>query len=197
MAVSSLNALDSAVHLLSDSQLNRLLPLLEYLDAKDGFFFTPAATARLAELPACDFSFLVTRQIAIVVGERYASVEERATWWQLGFCGDAKRGQVRIRSGDPVPATKPYRGLLIDRDLDEAQMDRLNAVAGVTITSTCAGHPEHASAPGFAFRTVAGRSGYVESEIVNTGTNQDELRVWWDTAIDQIETDVGHGRGRR
>lgn len=57
-----------------------------------------------------------------------------------------------------MPATKPYRGLLIDRDLDEAQMDRLNAVPGVTFTSTGAGHSERASAPGFAFKTASGRS---------------------------------------
>ena len=93
VAVRFLDALDSAVHLLSDSQLDRLLRLLEYLDAQHGFFFTPAATARCAELPSSDFSFLVTRQIAIVVAARHVSVEERATWWQLGFCGDAKRGR--------------------------------------------------------------------------------------------------------
>jgi len=49
--------------------------------------------------------------------------------------------------------TKPYRDLLIDRELDVAQMDRLNAIPGIDIGSTCAGHPKERCArwPHFGF----------------------------------------------
>ena len=74
-------------------------------------------------------------------------------------------------------------------------MDRLNAVPGGTITSTCAGHPERGSAPEFAFRTASGRAGSIELEIANTGTNQDALHLWWEHAIVRLETDMGCDRG--
>ena len=69
-------------------------------------------------------------------------------------------------------------------------MDRLNAVPGVTIGSTCAGHPERASGPSFTFTTVDGRGGYVESELVNTGRNHAALLAWWESAIDRLENDL-------
>ena len=88
-----------------------------------------------------------------------------------------------------MPFTKPYRGMLIDRDLDNAQMDRLNAVPGVTISGTCAGHPESWSGPTFVLTTIDGRTERVQSPIVNTGGNQAELHGWWDSAIHRLEHD--------
>jgi hypothetical protein len=37
--------------------------------------------------------------------------------------------------------TQEYRGMEIDAQLDPKQMDRLNAIPGIFVTSTCAGHP--------------------------------------------------------
>jgi hypothetical protein len=53
---------------------------------------------------------------------------------------------------------KPYRGLMIDCDLDVEQMNRLNAVTGIYVVSTCAGHPDRAGEerPWFNFNCETG-----------------------------------------
>lgn len=46
---------------------------------------------------------------------------------------------------------KPYRGEhLIDRELNDEQMDRLNAVTGIEVYGTCAGHPRLSGLDRFA-----------------------------------------------
>ena len=78
---------------------------------------------------------------------------------------------------------------MIDYELDDAQMDRLNAIPGITVTSTCAGHQEHCCGPHVAFRMTDGRTGFIEAQIVNTGTNAGELHAWWDQVVAQLERD--------
>ena len=88
VAVRFLYTLDCAALLLSDPQLDRLLQLLEYLDAEEGF--SAEATSRLVELPERDFSFLVMRQIAMAVADPDASVEDMAAGWRRGFRFEAQ-----------------------------------------------------------------------------------------------------------
>ncbi len=171
VAVRFLYTLDCAVLLLSDQQLEHLLRLLSYLDAH-GDFFSADATSRLVAMPERDFAAVVTRQIARAVADPAASVDETAARWRRVFCFEARPDEPTGTVG-----------------LDEAQMDRLNAVPGVTITHTEAGSPACMTGPRFVFETVSGEMKQVTSEIINTGRNQAALRAWWDAAIDRLEAE--------
>ena len=129
----------------------------------------------------------MSRQLAVVLADPTADVVDMAAWWNLGLTFTAKRGEVLTPGGDPIPSYKPYQGLLIDYELDDAQMDRLNAIPGIRVTSTCAGHQEHCCGPHVAFRMTDGRTGFIEAQIVNTGTNAAELHAWWERTIGHLE----------
>ena len=178
VAVKFLYCLDAAVCLITDSQLDRLLRFLQYLDEQGGFF-SPAATSRLATLSALDFPGVLARPIAFAIDDTSAGFDEMAEVWRTALCFERSPDEVRRR--ELLPRSKPYRGLLIDRELDDVRMDRLNEIPGVTITSTCAGHPGAASGPQFVYRIGGDDWGtIVESDLVNTGKNQEELDHWWE-----------------
>ena len=172
--------------ILSRSQLDRLLKLLAHLDGR-GPMFPDDATSRLMELEERDFWCFVTRLIAITVADSFANVEEMARTVGRGPRFEARPGEPSGTCGPRggfIPYVKPYRRWLIDRDLDYAQMDRLNAYGNSMWQ--CAGHPERASAPSFTYR-IDGETFIMQSDVGNTGENQAELHAWWDAAIGQLE----------
>ena len=85
VAVRFCYTLDCAALLLSDQQLDRLMRLLEYLDVKDGDFFSTETTSRLLDLPECEFARVVSREIAIAVADVNATMEDMAAGWRRGF----------------------------------------------------------------------------------------------------------------
>lgn len=55
--------------------------------------------------------------------------------------GFARNGGV-VRSGrTPAPWEKEWRGLMVDRELDDRWLEALNHLSGMRLTSICAGHP--------------------------------------------------------
>jgi hypothetical protein len=190
-----LSVLDCASLLLSDQELDRLLRLLEHLDASGPLVPRPAA-ARLMRLGERDFFWFLARLMAIAVADLGASLEDMAAVWRQGFCFQAQPEEptgALSPNGAFHAYEKPYRDRLIDRDLDEVQMDRLNAVPGIEVTGTCAGHPERSSSPSFCYSTARGEVVIVDCEIANTGRNGAELRTWWEEAISRVEREGGDG----
>lgn len=134
-AVRFLDVLDSASLLLSEGALDRLLQILQYLDENE--VIVPRQVARrLLELSEADFFWFIARQIAHTVSDPGLSLEAMITMWRQGFCLDAQPGEATGVPWSPrgfIPFTKPYRGLLIDRELCDQFMERLDSVIGIEV----------------------------------------------------------------
>lgn len=86
-------------------------------------------------------------------------------------------GTLEHESGHFRPYEKRYRGLMIDRDLDKAVMDRLNAIPGIIVIGTCAGHPETDMKPGFLVDVGTGHTAEDIAERLANSVRSDDTDV--------------------
>jgi hypothetical protein len=195
LAVRFLSALGAAALLLPDAQTRRLNSLVSHLLKTDQEILPSALAPELAQLKHSDFNWFVTGQFVMVLG-----------------CGNTVEEMSEHWFGD-LPL-QPFQGLLIDGELNVEQMQRLNDIPLIRVTSTCAGHPEHAddAHPYFSFVVrrsavrrqdiafevaaymgsddtetfASGKSVQVQSRLVNDGTNRDLMHEWWQRAIARL-----------